>query len=454
MFQNYDQVEEYLSAKIPNSNTEKFPGQFGIERMRFFLEKLGSPQLRYPTIHIAGTSGKGSTAYLTTKILAATGRKIGLHTSPHLQTVRERFRINDKMISEQDYVELINNLVPTIEAMENYKHGQPSYFEILVAAVFVYFDQQKVDAAVIEAGLGGKFDGTNVLDATITILTNVGLDHTHILGKTKSLILRDKMQIIKEGNTATIAGVSQPNLIKELAEHCQNNQVPLLRLDKNFSVKNIIQKNQLTEFDYVSNDFGEIKKINLSASGVFQTRNAALAITACLSFARAHGFNIEEETIKKALVDSHFAGRFEVVDTDSTDSQVILDGAHNPDKIKALVESLEFFYPGEKFTLVFGLKKNKSAAVILKILAPYIETAIITQFSRSTDMGLNLFYPAEKLIKEAKKFLSCTCYLEPDPEKAFKRAQEISLKNENNVLVTGSLYLVGEIRDHLRLETQ
>jgi len=190
MFKTFRETEDFLLTLISNSETEKFPGELGIKRMRLFLQKLGNPQHNYPTIHIAGTSGKGSTAFLTAKILQQAGKKVGLHTSPHLQTIRERFKINNKMISESGYVELINQLMPTIEEMKKSKYGRPSYFEILVAAVFVYFDRQKVDAAVIESGLGGKFDGTNALNATVTILTNVGLDHVHILGKTKSAILR------------------------------------------------------------------------------------------------------------------------------------------------------------------------------------------------------------------------------------------------------------------------
>lgn len=454
MFKTFRETEDFLLALISNSETEKFPGQLGLERMRLFLQKLGNPQHNYPTIHIAGTSGKGSTAFLTAKILQQAGKKVGLHTSPHLQTIRERFKINNKMISESGYVELINQLMPTIEEMKKSKYGRPSYFEILVAAVFVYFDRQKVDTAVIESGLGGKFDGTNALNATVTILTNVGLDHVHILGKTKSAILRDKMQIIKKGNFAAITGISQPKLLGELIQHCKSNQVPLLKLGKDFAVDNISQKNNCAEFDFISQNFGTIKNIKLSTPGIFQTKNAAVAIAACLNFARVHNFALTESMIKRALADSRFAGRFEIIKDGETKNQIILDGAHNSDKIKALVESLKSLYPDQKFTLVFGLKKNKPARVLMKILSPYLDAAVITQFSRTTDMGLNLFYPAEKLFKEAQKYLTCPCYLEPNPEQALKKAKKISQKNQNQVLVTGSLYLVGEIRDYLKLETK
>lgn len=454
MLHTYIQVEQYLLEQIPSSETEKFPGQLGLERMRLFLKKLGNPQHNYPTIHIAGTSGKGSTAFLTAKILQQAGKKIGLHTSPHLQTVRERFKINNEMISESDYVGLINQLVQTIEEMGKSKYGRPSYFEILVAAVFVYFDRQKVDAAVIEAGLGGKFDGTNALNATVTILTNAGLDHTHILGKTKSAILRDKMQIIKKENSVAITGIDQPKLLGELIQHCKNNQVPLLKLGRDFVVDNILQKNHCTEFDFISQNFGTIKNIKLSTPGVFQTKNAAVAIVACLNFTHTHNFALTESMIKKALADSHFAGRFEIIRDSKTRNQIILDGAHNSDKIKALVESLKFLYPDQKFTLVFGLKKNKPAKILMKTLSPYLDAAVITQFGRTTDMGLNLFYPAEKLFKEARKYFDCPCYLEPNPEQAFQKAKKISQKNQNQILVTGSLYLVGEIRDYLKLETK
>lgn len=451
MFKTFSEAEKYLLTQIPNSESEKFPGELGIKRMRLFLEKLGNPQLNYPTIHVAGTSGKGSTAFLTAKILEQAGKKTGLHTSPHLQTVRERFRIDSKMISEQEYVDLINFLAPVIEDMETSQYGRPSYFEILVGAVFVYFDQHKVDVAVIEAGLGGEFDGTNVLKATVTVLTNVGLDHTNILGKTKGEILHTKMQIIKPGNAIAVTGVTQPKLLKVLRNHCQENKVPLLILRRDILASNISEKNTISKLDFKLKNFRNIKNVLLSSPGTFQIKNASLAIASSLIFAKSKNFEISDKNIKKALSESHFPGRFEII---GHEHKVVLDGAHNQDKIKALTESLDFLFPREKFVLIFGLKKNKPAKTLLKLLSPYISSAVITQFGRTTDMGLNLFYPADKLAGEARKILSCPCYLEPDPTKAFKKAREISQKNKNKILVTGSLYLVGEIRDLLMLKSK
>lgn len=460
MLHTYQEVEQYLIKQIPGNETEKFPGQLGLDRMRAFLKKLGNPQYQYPTIHIVGTSGKGSTAFFSAKILEKAGLKVDLHTSPHLQTLRERFVVNGQIVSEPEYLKIINSLIPTINEMRESPYGVPSYFEILVASAFVYFAREKVDVAVIEAGLGGKLDGTNVLRATVAVLTNVGLDHTHILGKTKSAILRDKMQVINPRNKIAVTGVTQPHLLNILSKHCQDSGVSLLRVGKDFQATQIKAQvkaqGQFLVFNYQGKNFGTIKNISLHTPGVFQVKNATLAITACLEFARFHRLSISEAEIKKALSEDTPVGRFEIVTAPGNRKRwIIIDGAHNPDKIRALTKSLSFSYPNHLFVIVFGLKKGKSAQTMLKLLAPFANQLIISQFSQNTDLGLNLFYPAEKLFALAKETLGSRVEvaLEPNLKRALQKASQLAGDKKQNMLITGSLYLVGEAREFLQVKS-
>lgn len=442
MITTFAEAQDYLNSKIPTGQTEQFPGHLGLERMREFLRRLDNPQLKYKTIHVVGTAGKGSTAYLTAQILQHAGLKAGLHTSPHLQTVRERFVIDGQMISEEQFVELINILLPVIDSMADYQYGKPSYFEVLVAACFTWFASEGVDVAVMEAGLGGKFDGTNVLEATVCVVTNVGLDHTQILGDTKTKILQDKMQVIKRGNAVAVTGVSQPELLKVLQEHCADQEVPLLVAGQDFVTKNVRADAHSSHFDYEMGA-NQIFDIEVKTPGLYQVANASLAITASLEFAEVHGIELSPKTIKTALSTTAFAGRFEIV---RDNPLLVLDGAHNPDKIKALVAAWEAAYPGQKAVVVFGLKKNKNADEMLKLLEPIVAAMVVTEFSQATDMGLNLHYPAEELVKVAKEVLAVPVYLEVASGLAMERAEEVGGEMRVGVLVTGSLYLVGETK--------
>src|SRR3989344_4068481 len=211
MIRTYQQAVKYLEKYIPTSS-KKHPGILGIERMRMLVDLLSNPQNSYKTIHVGGTSGKGSTSTLIASILSMK-LKTGLHTSPHLEKVNERISIDRKDISNKDFVELLNEIKPAVEKMEKESIGAPSYFEIITAMAFFYFRKEKVDIAVIEVGMGGKFDATNVVESEVAVLTNVGLDHTDVLGETVEEIATDKAGIIKHG-TSIITGVKQPSVIE------------------------------------------------------------------------------------------------------------------------------------------------------------------------------------------------------------------------------------------------
>jgi len=186
IIQSFKQAEELLSQHIPKTSTQTFPGKLGLNRAKYFLKLLGNPQEKLKIIHIAGTSGKGSTCYLISSLLTSQGFKVGLHQSPHLTDVTERFQIDGKIISQKEFVFYLNKVIPVINMVGKTFHGSLTYFEILVGLAYLIFYEKKIDYAVIETGLGGKYDGTNVVARPdkLSVLTKIGLDHTNILGKT------------------------------------------------------------------------------------------------------------------------------------------------------------------------------------------------------------------------------------------------------------------------------
>ena len=449
MFKSFLQAQQHLNGLIPITSGRKFPGARGVARMIDLLDRLGNPHHRFPSIHVVGTAGKGSTAYLAAKIVQQAGYQVGLHTSPHLQTMRERMIINEKIITEKDFIAVIDQIKPIAQQMAKTQSGRPSYFETLLAASFLYFAQKDVDLAIIEAGLGGRYDGTNVLNPTIAILTNIGLDHTRILGKTKTLILKDKMQIIKLSCKYAITAINQKNLLPILKKHCFEQKVPLLMYQRDFKSTHSHFNQTYSEFNYILND-KTIEKIKISLSGIHQVANASLAITACLKLAETSRFKITDEDIKKALSQAFFPGRMETI---NQKPKIILDGAHNDDKIKALVTSIKKIYPCQKMTTVFALKKDKNAANILSLLKTITQQIIITQFNQFTDMGHELYYPAEKLMLVAKKTVSAktNLILEKNSASAFDLGVKLAKKQKTPLLITGSLYLVGEARQFFKL---
>jgi len=374
--------------------------------------------------------------------------KVGLTISPHLQTMRERMQINGRLISKREFISLINQIKPVVKKMESSKWGKPSYFEVLLAAAFSYFAQKKVDLAVVETGMGGRVDGTNVLQSRIAVLTNIGLDHMEVLGKTKALILKDKMQIIKPDCSAAITCITQKNFLKIIKNHCQIQNVPLFVYKQGFNAKNKYSNPNYSQFNFIFNK-KRIKDIKLNLAGIYQIDNACLAIASCLKLTEATKSQLSNKTIKKALSKTFFPGRMETI---FQRPLIIFDGAHNEDKIKALVQSIKVLYPKQKFIIVFGVKKDKEVKKMLLLLKTISNEFVLTQFGRATDMGFKLNYPVKKLFQQAKKIMPKTkLYLRKDINKALKKAQKLAKAKKASILLTGSLYLVGEARQYFKL---
>lgn len=443
--------------------------------MKMLMELLGNPQDNYPTIHITGTSGKGSTSTILASILA-TRYKVGLYTSPHLVRVNERIKIlqncesrimnqesriqkkeiwNNFDINDDEFVRVLNSIIPAVEKMEKTNIGPPSYFEIITAMAFMEFASQKVDIAVIEVGMGGRFDATNVISPLVSVITNIGLDHTEVLGKTVEKIARDKAGIIKRG-TKVVSGVKKSSIVRIIELKCKKERAEfsLLSRDFRFTVKHI------NETESVFNYSGErsYENIHLSLIGRHQVENASIAIRTIEELNngtieqwnnggnRILGYNdfriLSEDDIRTGIRNVYIPGRFEIIHHNPT---IIIDGAHNTDKMKALVDTVETIYSGKKVTVVLAIKNDKDAVGMIAELNKIAESYILCAFHSEMDTGDIISYePAylEGLIHAKREGIHVT--IVKNPYEAFKSVTETA-KREDVLLITGSLYLIGEI---------
>jgi len=408
--------------------------------MQQLMQELGNPETKIPFIHIGGTAGKGSTAYIAATILEKAGYKVGLHTSPHLITITERLMINRQPIPGEKFVRLLTDIIPAIDKVATSNpDGPPTYYEITVAMMFRYFVEENVDIAIVEVGLGGKLDGTNVLTPAVSVVNNVGLDHTEILGDTVEKIASDKREIIKADHPA-VSGATQESVRKLLIEKAREVNTALYLLDRDFRVANIRAKifpdlPPIT-FDYISKNI-TLKNLELSLFGRHQATNAAVAVTAAIHSGRA----IPQKAIRDALSSVDYRGRFEVTKIRST--RVIIDGAHNPMKMAALSTALDDHFPNKQFPTLLAVKGDKHVTEMVRILAPHVSHWYVTTLMRQTDWGKQVMFNTDDLGKAVA---------EADPNKPMTIVPDFSaylskLKTPEPLLITGSLYLVGAVEE-------
>lgn len=438
------QFEDFLQSRIP-TRTALFMGNIGLKRAKFFMKLLGNPQNKLRVIHIAGTSGKGSTAHLTSHILQSQGFSVGLSISPHVFDIRERMQINNSLPSEKLILKYFNQILPVILQMEKTKYGMPTFFEINVALAFFMFTQEKLAYAVMETGLGGTLDATNTVSSKnkLCIITKIGLDHTEILGKTISKIASEKAGIIGARNTVISyqLSVTALNVIKSRCEE-KNSELHIPKPKKSFSV--ISSTSNETVFDFSFED-ANLKNIKLGLVGTHQAENCSLAVACLTLLSKRDKFKINEENLRNALEKIRIAGRMEILKIGK--QTVIVDGAHNPQKMQALTESLAKIYPEQKFTFLVAFKKGKDFQEIIEKILPLADKIFLTQFSTS---GMDNHWSSIGS-EEISAFLK---------SKNFKNFSIIQnkradiLKNirasKKPVVITGSLYLISSICPFLR----
>lgn len=411
---NFTEAQEYLLLQVPKLLKRRYPAQKGLDRQKYLLFLLNNPQNHLQVIHVAGTSGKGSTCYLISTILKSLGFKVGLHLSPHLIDLRERVQINNDLIDKRKFVNYLNQIIPAVEKVKLTEFGNPTFFEIMVALAFYVFYREKVVYAVMETGMGGLYDGTNAVDNTtkIAVLTKIGLDHTNILGKTIKSIAKQKAGIIQKGNL-TISTNQRKDAEKVIKEAVKRQGVKLIHPRGGQEVK-------------------------LGMLGEYQQENASLALEVVKRLSERDHFKLDKQRISMALKNAYFPGRFDVVK--KNDKTIILDGAHNGQKMASFISSLKKEYKGEKFNFLIAFKKDKDYQKMLRYIVKIAQVIVITRFYIIQDMAIKSEDPKE--IAAILKYLKFENYIiEEDYKKAFNK----SLDFPGKLVVTGSLYLLSKI---------
>jgi dihydrofolate synthase/folylpolyglutamate synthase len=398
--------------------------KLGLDKTNFYLEKLGRPHFKYPSILVAGTNGKGSVCKALSKILEFSGYKVGLYTSPHLIDVKERIKINEENISEEEFNENIMRLKKIIEKQP--VHMYPTYFEALTIIAFLYFYKKKIDILVCEVGMGGRFDATNVLPSFIEIITKIGLDHTEFLGKTYREIANEKSGIIKE-KTVVLSAKQKKEAIEVIIKKAKDRNSEILIYGDDFKGRLLNISTEGMIFNFYGRE--KIKNLKTLLLGIHQVENLSIAIETSLIL-KEKGYKIEEENIIKAIENVKWPCRFQIL---QKNPYIIVDGAHNVDGVKNLMKNLKKIFPDKKFSFLVGILKDKDYKNMVKILEKYTENIIFTKPNSERAIEPEIL----KEIVNNKKNVSII----EEPKKAY----EFIKKTEENWLIFGSLYLAGEI---------
>lgn len=403
-----------------------------LDRIRELIALLGTPQLEYPAVHITGTNGKGSTARMMAALFDATGRSTGLTTSPHLERVNERIVWNDESIPDDELARILSQ----IAGVEEFLTESPSYFEIMIAAAFTYFADVAVDVAVVEVGMGGTWDATNVLDAPITVVTNIAIDHVEFLGETRAEIAMDKAGIVTEGSTLVL-GETDPELRGIFAAR---NPERILVRDEDFGVTS----DQLAlggRLLSLRTPRAQYDDVFLPLHGSHQSDNAAIALAAVEA---AIGHGLDEDIVHEGFARVRSPGRLEVV---GTQPLVVLDGAHNVAGARAQQTALADEFAVAPRTLVVGLMREKDAAEMLRALGVgEVEHLICTRAPTPRAMDPNTIVDAAVALGVDPDRIDVV----HDVERAVQRARDVTTA-DGQILITGSLYLVGAARSVLRV---
>jgi dihydrofolate synthase/folylpolyglutamate synthase len=367
----FAQAEAYLLGTIDESTSPRT--SYKLDRMYALLRHLGNPHRKYPTIHVGGTSGKGSTSTMIAAVLQAAGKRTGLHTKPHLNSMTERARIDDVPVAPERFAELLDRAMPAIEATRA-EFGRPTYYETLLALTFAYFAEESVDVAVIEVGLGGRLDGTNVIVPVVAAITSVGYDHTDVLGDTIEAIAREKAGIAKKGvplvlgrvpaEAAAVIGRCAAELGAPLYRAADAVQIAIENVDPARGARLRVTSG------------GESYTLEMPVLGIFQRANAVTAIAVLERL--GEGLRPGREAIVAGFARLTIPGRMELI---ASTPPVVFDIAHNAEKAESLVESLRESFAGRRVHYVVAIGESKDARRILQILASLPSTFTFTTFS-------------------------------------------------------------------------
>jgi dihydrofolate synthase/folylpolyglutamate synthase len=435
----YNEAEEYLNSFINYERRIFFPYKKSLKlgRVKYLLDTLGVPYQNLKAIHIAGTKGKGSTATFCSYILASSGFKVGLFTSPHFFDFRERIKIvrsqksevRSQKISKKDVVRIIEEFRPHLERMRFTKEwGKLTFFEVYTALAFRYFLENSLDFVVLETGLGGRLDATNVVYPLITIITHIGYDHTHKLGRRLRDIAYEKAGIIKP-NVAVVSSFQRRVAWDQIKRKAQTTHSKLFLLGRDFKFHKVRLNNKSSTFDFSFNNCN-LDNLRIRMKGIHQIENASLAV-AGLCILKDRGLIEKNLEFRKGLKESFIEGRFEVA---RKMPLIILDIAHNASSFLALSKTIDTYFPGRRIILIFAASKDKDIKNMVNKIN--FDNIIITSFGNPRS-----FSPED--IKRVVK--SEQALIAKDPREALRLGLKLYKKN-SLIVVAGSLYLVAEIK--------
>lgn len=425
---NYKESMEYINK------TTKFGMNLGLARINKLLEYMGNPEKELRCIHIAGTNGKGSVTSMISSMLIESGHNVGIYTSPYLQRFSERIKINSEEISEDDIARLITYAAPLVSKVIEDGYEHPTEFEIITAVMFKYFNERKVDFAVLEVGLGGRLDSTNVIDPLVSVITSISYDHMGVLGDTIEKIAFEKAGIIKEnGVVVTYPQVQEAYEIIKKVIHERN--AKLIEVDgSEIELKNYSIEGQC--FDMAIN--GEkYQDVFISLLGEHQLLNAKTAVTSVKALSH-RGINIGKSNIYDGLRKVKWPGRLEVMKKSPV---ILLDGAHNLQGIQSLKKALGLYFEYDKLILVMGVLKDKQVHEMCSELMPLADVIITT--TPDSDRALS----SQELGSIASSFCK-NVIVSKTADEAFEKGI-VNTKEKDLLLFCGSLYMIGHIRSKI-----
>lgn len=428
---NYEQAIEFIHS------TYKFGSNLGLERIKRLMELLNNPQNSYKIIHVAGTNGKGSTCSLINDVLMEAGYKTGLFISPYLEEFTERIQINKNHIDMESLSRITSLIKDKIDIMISEGYDHPTEFEVVTAIGFKYFEEQNIDFLILEVGLGGRFDATNVINKPlVSVITSISYDHMEQLGDTLEKIAFEKAGIIKEGSNVVIYPQADniTNVIKDIAI---NKKAAIYEVNPQHIEK---VKSDITGqlLKYLKNDVFDLPKLKINLLGGHQILNALTALLA-LETIKKEGYNISNENIINGFSNCRFPGRFEIINKNPL---IILDGGHNFDGINQFVKTIKEYFFDKKIVLFFGILKDKNPDEVLELLLP-ISKEIYT---------LTPFSPRALKATELAKLIKNHSNINVTSLESYDEILPI-IKNANKddvIAFAGSLYMIGSVRTLLK----
>lgn len=434
---NYSQAEEYLNSFV---NYEQIPGisyaqpGYSLRHVEELLDRMGNPQFAARTVHVAGTKGKGSVAAMTARVLTASGHRTGLYTSPHFHSLRERISVDGSLISEAEFAATMAEIRPFIESVrQDAAFRQLTYFEVLTALAFAYFRKAQVDFQVLEVGLGGRLDATNVAKPAVCIITSISLDHTQILGNSLGQIAREKAGIVKPGCWVVIS--PQPEeAASAIKEICREKEAKVVHVGEDIKWHKIggDMFHQSLVIEGRKNNY----HVRIPLLGDFQLENAAAAVAA-LEIVGSAGFAISAADIAQGLAGVEWPGRFQIVQQHPT---VLIDGAHNVASMKRLMSNIKEYFSDRRILLVFGTSSDKDIPGIVSELVSLSPQVIVVQARHSRAASLAVL---------AAEFSQRGIEVESGESVSQALARALSRADRTDlVCVTGSLFVVAEALDY------